>query len=115
MKQQDEILASRRLPPLYISMPDGSQRRFTAPEILIGRDPTCELVLDDPTVSNTHTRLAYHHGHWWLEDLHSTNGTVLNGEVVVVPLVVTTGDKVRCGQVEFTIMPGEIDYSNIGN
>jgi pSer/pThr/pTyr-binding forkhead associated (FHA) protein len=107
MKRQDEVLASRRLPPMLISLTDGSQRQFTTPEVMIGRDPACELVLDDPTVSNSHARLAYHHGQWWLEDLHSTNGTFLNGEIVDSPLVVTTGDVARCGQVELGLIPSE--------
>jgi hypothetical protein len=107
LKRQDEILASRRLPPMLLSLVNGSQHRFSTPEVLIGRDPACELVLDDPTVSNSHARLAYHHGHWWLEDLHSTNGTFLNGVMVAAPLVITGGDVVRCGQVELTLTPAE--------
>jgi pSer/pThr/pTyr-binding forkhead associated (FHA) protein len=105
--RQDEILASRRLPPMQLSLANGIQHRFTTPEVVIGRDPACELVLDDPTVSISHARLIFHHGHWWLEDLHSTNGTYLNGEQVVSPLVVTGGDVARCGQVELTLMPSE--------
>lgn len=107
LKRQDEILAARRLPPIQLSLSDGSQRRFSTPEVVIGRDPTCEMVLDDPTVSNNHARLSYHHGQWWLEDLHSTNGTALNGVAVTAPLVVTGGDVVRCGQVELHLTLGE--------
>ena len=106
LKQQDEVLASRRLPPIQIMLADGSQRRFSTPEVTIGRDPTSEMALDDPTVSNLHARLSYHHGQWWLEDLHSTNGTFLNGEEVSTPLVVTAGDVVRCGQVEIKLATG---------
>lgn len=108
MRQQEEVLAARRLPPIRLSLGDGSQRRFTTPEVVIGRDPACEMPLDDPTVSNNHARLSYHHGQWWLEDLHSTNGTFLNGEPVSIPLVVTGGDVLRCGQVELKLVPGEV-------
>ena len=104
MVRQDEILASRRLPPMLLSLANGEQQRFTTPEVVIGRDPSSELVFEDSTVSSMHARLIYHHGHWWLEDLHSTNGTFLNGETVVTPLVVTPGDVVRCGQIEFTLL-----------
>jgi pSer/pThr/pTyr-binding forkhead associated (FHA) protein len=108
LKRQDEVLASRRLPPITLSLADGSQHRFSTPEVVIGRDPACEMALDDPTVSNKHARLSYHHGQWWLEDLQSTNGTFLNGESVSTPLVVTGGDVVCCGQVELRLAPGEI-------
>ena len=107
LKRQDEILESRRMPPMKVSFADGSQRLFSTREVVIGRDPACELTFDDPTVSNKHARLAYHHGQWWLEDLQSTNGTLLNGEPVLAPLVVTSGDVVSCGQVELILAPGE--------
>jgi len=107
LKRQDEILESRRLPPMKVSLADGSQRLFSTREVVIGRDPACEMAFDDPAVSNKHARLSYHHGQWWLEDLQSTNGTFLNGEPVLAPLVVTGGDVVRCGQVELTLIPGE--------
>jgi len=106
MKQQDEVLNSRRLPPIQLARTGSSPRQFSTPEVVIGRDPACELILDDPTVSNRHARLSYHHGQWWLEDLHSTNGTFLNGEAVSAPLVVTSGDVVRCGQVELALTLG---------
>ena len=107
LKRQDEILESRRLPPMKVSLADGSQHLFSTREVVIGRDPASEIALDDPTVSNKHARLSYHHGQWWLEDLQSTNGTILNGEPVLAPLVVTSGDVVRCGQVDVTLRSGE--------
>jgi hypothetical protein len=106
LRRQEEALSARRLPPIQVSLADGSQRRFSTPEVVIGRDLACEMLLDDPTVSNRHARLSYHHGQWWLEDLHSTNGTFLNGEAVASPLVVTSGDIVLCGQVELQLMTG---------
>ena len=105
LKRQEEILSTRRLPLIHFSLPDGSQRQFASPEVLVGRDPACELVLDDTTVSYSHARLSFHHGQWWLEDLRSTNGTYLNGVMVAAPLVVTVGDVIRCGQVELMLIP----------
>jgi pSer/pThr/pTyr-binding forkhead associated (FHA) protein len=83
------------------------QLRFTSPEIIIGRDPACELVLEDSTVSAKHTRLFFRQGQWWVEDLRSTNGTYLNQEPINSSLVITSGDEIRCGQVALTITVGE--------
>jgi len=71
--------------------------------ILVGRDPASDLHLDDPTISARHARLSFHHSQWWLEDLHSRNGTLLNQEAVSEPVVITDGDNLRCGQVELRI------------
>jgi adenylate cyclase len=47
----------------------------------IGRDPTCDLVLEDPRVSKRQARLHWTGVSWALEDLGSKNGTLVNGEV----------------------------------
>lgn len=71
--------------------------------VLVGRDPASDVHLDDPTISARHARISFHHSQWWLEDLRSRNGTLLNQEAVTEPMVITDGDHLRCGQVEFTI------------
>lgn len=100
-----------QFPPLVMTrIGEGEEKKpyhFTNPEVTIGRDPLSDLHLADRTISAQHSRLTYHHGQWWVEDLRSTNGTFLNGEVVDEPLVITTGDELRCGQVVFKINVGE--------
>lgn len=82
-------------------------RRFAGVQVLIGRDPACDLCLDERTISSRHARLLYHHGQWWLEDLHSRNGTFLNNEAVSTPVVLTAGDQIRFGQAVFQVVLGE--------
>ena len=48
-------------------------------ELLLGRDPDCDIVLADPTVSRQHARLVFRGGGWVIQDLRSTNGIILNG------------------------------------
>jgi hypothetical protein len=50
-------------------------------ELLIGRHESCDVVLSDPSVSRRHARLVFRDG-WVLQDLASTNGTILNGNRV---------------------------------
>lgn len=107
LRQQADSLTHLRVPPLLISLAGenglGEQLRFTSPEIVIGRHPNCEWVLANETVSTKHARLLFHHDQWWLEDLHSRNGTFLNEQVLTSPVVVANEDRVRCGQVNFEI------------
>lgn len=51
-------------------------------ELLIGRDPRCDVVLTAPSVSRRHARVVLRDGHWVLQDLASTNGTLLNGHEI---------------------------------
>lgn len=78
-------------------------RAFSQPEIFLGRDPICDVHLDDETVSVRHAKLSYHHGQWWIEDLESTNGTTLNRGRLSTATVLTTGDEIRCGKARLIV------------
>jgi hypothetical protein len=108
-KRQADFLVSRRAPALSL-LRQGDQAEayhFNKPEVNVGRDPGCDCVIEDVTVSAHHAHFSFHHSQWWLEDLGSTNGTFLNEDPVHSALVVTMGDEVRCGGVVFQIAIGE--------
>ena len=108
LKRQSELLVATQTPPITLLVRNGQvDYYFAKPEVIIGRDPTCDATLADSTVSSEHARLSYHHNQWWAEDLHSTNGTFLNEETVSAPIVITTGDTLRCGQVVVNIQIGK--------
>ena len=79
---------------------------FSRKEVIIGRQPGSDVRLDDGTISARHARLVYHHAQWWLEDLDSRNGTHVNELTVEEPLVVTYGDVITMGRVEFRLEVG---------
>jgi pSer/pThr/pTyr-binding forkhead associated (FHA) protein len=106
IKRQDELLTTSKLPQITIRQQvEGGEeyQTYNVPEITIGRDQTCDVILSESTVSAEHARLTYHHGNWWVEDLHSRNGTYLNQELLTTQAVVTTGDELRLGQVILSI------------
>lgn len=106
-RTQSELLTKKKISPLSLLFESNEgekqARHFRQPEITLGRDPHCEIYLENETVSAHHARLSYHHGQWWLEDLQSTNGTTLNGEKVDTATIVIGNDKIRCGEVALTI------------
>ena len=91
----DEAPAARLLvtagPLKGTSLPLGS-----AP-VLVGRAPTCTLVIDDDYCSARHCRIFPDHGEWKVEDLGSTNGTYLGNQRVTDPVPLRRGDQVRIG------------------
>src|SRR3990172_109567 len=105
LKRQGDKLAVQKKPAitLYVKIDQGSEsvRSFSQSEVMIGRDPNCDLSMMDEALSAHHARLAHHHGQWWLEDLSSTNGTLLNQEKLTTPAVVITGDEFKCGNTVF--------------
>lgn len=66
-------------------------------EIFVGRSMKCQVMLRDETVSGLHCRLVAIEGGAIVMDEGSTNGTFLNGELVVQPTVMTADDELRVG------------------
>ena len=52
------------------------------PEVSIGRDPNCEVFLNDRTVSRRHAHLSIQGGRAIIEDLGSLNGTWVDAAIV---------------------------------
>ena len=72
------------------------QRALGASRVLLGRDRGCDLVIDSPQVSQRHaiiTTMVHDH---FIEDLGSTNGTVVNGQRIERHLL-QNGDVVFLG------------------
>ena len=68
-------------------------------ELSVGRGAGCAVVLTDDTfVSTVHARIFMRGNDPYVEDLGSTNGTLLNGETVVEPIRLRPGDRVQFGQ-----------------
>jgi pSer/pThr/pTyr-binding forkhead associated (FHA) protein len=63
----------------------------------LGRTPGNVVVVPDPTVSESHLRLVYRNGAWWVEDLGSTNGSFVNSQPAVGITRLADGDVIGCG------------------
>ncbi len=96
LNQHAKMLTLLRIPTLILNSGQESHT-FQKADVLIGRAPGNDFRLDDPTVSAYHARLSFHHGHWWVEDLRSTNGTALNGERLQTATVLVDGDSLQIG------------------
>ncbi len=91
-------------PPAVLVLADGSDvevRHSLIANNRIGRAADNTLVLEDDMASAHHARLSFQDGQWWLEDSGSRNGTAVNGIPLEGPLVVTYGDQISFGRVEF--------------
>lgn len=64
--------------------------------ITIGRDASCDFVLDEKTVSKKHCQIVYRGGHFTVIDLGSLNKTKVNGRVYSQKNV-ANGDQIKIG------------------
>lgn len=74
----------------------------------IGSRADCQLVVDHPSVSGEHCRLTVEDCTLLLEDLNSTNGTYVNGEVIEAPREVNLTDRITLGKTQLMPWPAEL-------
>ena len=81
---------------------------------LIGRLPTCDLVLNDPSVSRHHASVSMANGRYFVQDVGSRFGTFVNGERLLAvqdPVEIKAGDKLTLGELSAAVEqnPSETD------
>ena len=79
------------------------ERTALAHGMVIGRQPSCELQVDDPSVSRKHARVERHGADYAIVDLDSSNGVFRNGQRA--PRVeLRAGDLLTLGTVAFDVV-----------
>ena len=83
----------------------GSSVPLTGAEIGLGRAASNTVVLDDEFVSSHHARVYRDSssGQWAIEDLNSTNGTVVNQQRISQPTILPARVPVRIGATTFEL------------
>ena len=72
-------------------------------ETLVGRDVGCTLRFNDPSVSRRHLRFVHRAAEMFVEDIGSSNGTLLNGRVLRGPARISEGDVIAVGSRTLTV------------
>jgi pSer/pThr/pTyr-binding forkhead associated (FHA) protein len=67
-------------------------------QLIIGRDASNSIAINDAEISRKHSRLSFQGGKYVIEDLGSTNGTFVNGQRLAGPVVLKPGDVVSLGE-----------------
>ncbi|MCB9763431.1 MAG: FHA domain-containing protein [Alphaproteobacteria bacterium] len=84
---------------LQLLLPDIEPRRLRVGSrpIYLGRAQVCDVVLDDPTISNRHLSVWVAQGRLFAEDLRSRNGTSLRGTSLEGVVSLSVGDELTLG------------------
>lgn len=84
-----------------INMNDDRAYDLATARLVLGRDRTSDIVVDDINASRTHAELRFEpQGVWVVTDLGSTNGTYVNG-VEITSQVLQGGDRITIGMTNY--------------
>ncbi len=103
MRHTIQLKEYQQLPKINLLIENQPQKSFSQLEILIGRDPQNDILLQDDTISARHARIFYSNNHWMAEDSQSTNGTFLNDEKMLSPTALVENDILRCGKINICV------------
>ncbi|GIV14111.1 MAG: hypothetical protein KatS3mg021_2393 [Fimbriimonadales bacterium] len=100
LHQACQFLDVPRLFRLTVLFPGGMSQEVVVPSygLAIGRSRENDLVINEPTVSNSHARIAIENNQLVLYDLNSSNGTWVNGRRIV-RAVLKPSDVLQIGSV----------------
>jgi pSer/pThr/pTyr-binding forkhead associated (FHA) protein len=86
--------------PLVIQV--GGQRHTFGADFTVGREGS--LSIDDEFASGQHARFQTVRGLWYLEDLGSRNGTLLNGRHILSVQLLRKRDKIKIGHTVMVVV-----------
>ena len=95
--------ARRRGELVVVSGARKGERFAIADEMTIGRAPGCHITIDDTFVSQLHARLFHRDGVLMVEDLGSTNGTIVDDAPVTTAVALNKGGRLRIGETELEL------------
>jgi len=81
----------------------GTEIALSGRQLTIGRAGDSDLIVDDEYTSTHHAKLVFINGEWLVQDLDSTNGTLLDGKKITTTTVVPLNTQVRVGQTSFEL------------
>jgi adenylate cyclase len=83
----------------------GDTIHLIRPQLTIGRRESCDICLRYANVSGLHAELFFKDGHWFIQDLGSTNGIKVNGVRVQrrTKKVLHPQDVIKIAKLQFTI------------
>jgi len=90
-------MATLRLVPV-----SGAAIDVVKDQSMVGREPSCEIVVSDGSVSRRHARLEKRGGAWWVVDQGSANGTYINS-LKVAEQALKNNQELRFGALAFRV------------
>jgi HD-GYP domain-containing protein (c-di-GMP phosphodiesterase class II) len=112
-------MESTKLPSsrMKLTCPEGTERdsiwELFDPRTSIGRDPICDIIINDSKVSRVHAEIILERNDFVFHDRKSLNGSFINNERVTQQ-VLTPGDQIRLGGTTLHVLedgfPSNIDW-----
>ncbi|QRO00486.1 sigma 54-interacting transcriptional regulator [Archangium violaceum] len=99
--------STSRWQPAQVRIKRGSDEtvhKLSGDSFTVGKDPSCDLVIEDPFISGRHLKVTRRDGHFHVVDTNSTNGTWM-GSVRIFEVQVGLPSTLRVGETDLILEP----------
>lgn len=104
-------------PVLKVEYPSGvvEQYRLEGKKWIIGRDPKCEICLDNDNISRKHFQITCEGDRYYLSDLGSSNGIIFRGERLAATdkYEIQSGDEFNVKKVRFAFLIRQSEFTQM--
>lgn len=95
------------------SLHTGKEFQLDKASYSIGRDPVCDIILDQGYPSRMHAQIIIKDGRLLIDDLNSTNGTFINNQRITKATQIRPGDSIKFSTCEFTLLSDELNNETV--
>jgi len=106
MAMEDATLIKRGQPAFVLRAQTGEGEYLLQGEMLVGREAECAIALNSGHISRYHAKINVSPNGVYIEDLHSTNGTFVNGQKIKGRVRLAVGDDVAFDDITFRLSSG---------
>lgn len=94
------------MPELVVAYLDGTEERFplAGQDVFIGRDTQLLVSIPDSKISRRHARLFQRRGAWFIEDLGSVNGVLIDGVRITTAVACGAGQEMHIGDAVLRVV-----------
>lgn len=103
MAMEDATLIKRGSPAFVLRALANNEEYLLKGEMLVGREAECAITLNSGHISRYHAKINVSPNGVYIEDLHSTNGTFVNGEKIKGRIRLAVGDEVAFDDITFRL------------
>lgn len=97
------------MPELVVAYLDGTEERYplAGQDIFIGRDTQLLVSIPDSKISRRHARMFMRRGAWFIEDLGSVNGVLIDGVRISTAVACALGQEMHIGDAVLKLVPSD--------
>ena len=104
-REEDDVKLTENILHFDVRSEDGERmvKAEIHEKLVVGRSASCDISLMDKLMSRQHFMIEKDSGSFYISDMNTTNGTLVNGVKIISRCKLKNGDVIQAGSLHITI------------